>query len=86
VKGNPSFSERDAMEFIVSEIADQAIRAGTPLSEIERKMLFFSESAPNARELGDLAEAFDREYDQDERDGVRRRLCGRSLGAWRGTG
>jgi hypothetical protein len=54
------------MEFIVSEIADQAIRAGTPLSETERKMLFFSESAPNARELADLAEAFDREYDQDE--------------------
>ena len=39
------------MEFIVSEIAAEAIRAGQPLRETERLMLFFSETEVNAREL-----------------------------------
>jgi hypothetical protein len=54
------------MEFIVSHIADEATRAGIPLSETERKMLFFSESAPNAREFVDVLEAFDRKCDEHE--------------------
>lgn len=63
---NPSFSERDAMALIVSEIADEATRAGVPLTETERKMLSFSESAPNAREFVDVVEAFERECDEHQ--------------------
>jgi hypothetical protein len=35
---------REAKEFLISRIAEQAQRAGEPLSEIERKELYFSES------------------------------------------
>ena len=73
MKRRPSFSERDAIEFIVAEISDEASRAGRPLSETERKMLFFCESAPNAREFIDVAAAFHRECDEDEYE---RRIAG----------
>jgi hypothetical protein len=36
---------RDAMEFLVSRIVTEAQREGVPLSETERKMLYFSETA-----------------------------------------
>jgi hypothetical protein len=66
LKTSHFFSERDAMEFVVSEIADEANRAGKPLTPTEREMLSFRESGPNARELSDLVEAFDRDCNPDE--------------------
>ena len=51
------------MEFIVSEIEAEAIRAGRPLREPERRMLFFSETGSGAREV---AETFEAEGRQDE--------------------
>ena len=41
---------REAKEFLISRIAEQAQRDGEPLSEIERKELYFSESGWTVRE------------------------------------
>ena len=57
-------SSREAKEFLVSEIVAEAQRENVSLSEIERKMLYFSEAAwtlPDAMEVNDQ---FDRDYDQ----------------------
>lgn len=57
-------SSREAKEFLVSEIVAEAQRENVSLSEIERKMLYFSETAwtlPDAMEVNDQ---FDRDYDQ----------------------
>jgi hypothetical protein len=43
MSGRNFHSVQEAKEFIAASIADQAQRDGTPLSEIERKMLLFSE-------------------------------------------
>src|SRR5271154_4830189 len=55
---------RDAKEFLASKIADQAEREGAPLSEIERKMLFFSEVGWTLPDMMLVSDEFDREYDQ----------------------
>ena len=61
-----SFSERDAMAFVTTELADEAVRAGEPLTETERRMLYFSESGPDAPEFADVVDAFGRECDDSE--------------------
>jgi hypothetical protein len=55
---------RDAKEFLVSKITTEAQREGVPLSEIERKMLYFSETAWTLPDIADVNEAFDRDYDE----------------------
>jgi hypothetical protein len=55
---------REAKEFLVGEIATQALKSGTPLSEVERKMLYFSETAWTLPDMTEVNEAFEREYDQ----------------------
>jgi hypothetical protein len=55
---------RDAKEFLVSRIVAEAQREGVPLSEIERKMLYFSETAWTLPDIAEVNDAFDREYDQ----------------------
>jgi hypothetical protein len=57
-------SARDAKEFIVSRITTEAQRQGVPLSEIERKMLYFSETEWTLPDMAEVNDAFDREYDQ----------------------
>lgn len=59
-------SARDAKEFLVSKIVEEAPREGVPLSEVERKMLYFSETDWTLPDMMEVNEAFDREYDQDE--------------------
>ena len=54
------------MEFLVSKIAEQARREGVPLSEVERKMLYFSETAWTLPDIVEVNETFDREYDPVE--------------------
>lgn len=58
-------SAREAKEFVISRIAEQALRDGEPLSEIERKELYFSESGWTLPEIMSVNEAFERDYDQD---------------------
>src|ERR1700680_1806378 len=59
-------SARDAKEFLVSNIAEEAQREGVPLSEVERKMLYFSETDWTLPDIASVSEAFDREYNHEE--------------------
>ena len=59
-------SDREALDFVVSRIADEAQRDGTPLSEIERKMLCFSETAWTLPDIVDVSDEFDKKYNQDD--------------------
>jgi hypothetical protein len=57
---------RDAKEFLIGRILTEAQLEGVPLSDIERKMLYFSETGwtlPDITEAGDI---FDRDYDQSQ--------------------
>lgn len=57
---------RDAKEFLVSRIITESQREGVPLSEVERKMLYFSETGWTLPDIAEVNEVFDREYDQSE--------------------
>ena len=56
-------SIREAKDFIISRIVEEAQREGVPLSELERKMLYFSEGEMSQAEA-DLCAEFDRDVDQ----------------------
>jgi hypothetical protein len=55
---------RDAKEFLVSRIITEAQREGISLSDVERKMLYFSETAWTLPDIVEVNDAFDRDYDQ----------------------
>lgn len=57
---------REAKEFLVSQIVQEAQREAVPLSEVERKMLYFSETAWTLPGIMDVSDEFDRTYDQGE--------------------
>jgi len=57
---------RDAKEFLVSRIVTESQREGVPLSDVERKMLYFSERAWTLPDIAEVSDTFDREYDQAE--------------------
>src|SRR5579864_4687817 len=57
---------REAKEFLVSKIADEAQREGAPLSEVERKMLYFTENYWTLPDMMEVNEAFGRDYDAAE--------------------
>ena len=59
-------SGREAKEFLISEIVAEAQRENTSLSEVERKMLYFTESGWTLPDIMKVSEDFDHEYDQDE--------------------
>ncbi|SRR6266567_863523 len=59
-------SGREAKEFLISRIIVEAQRENVPLSEIERKMLYFTESGWTLPDMTAVYEEFDREYDQNE--------------------
>jgi hypothetical protein len=54
---------REAKEFLVSRIVTEAQREGVSLSEIERKMMYFSETGCSLPDIMDVSDAFDRDYD-----------------------
>jgi hypothetical protein len=56
---------KDAKEFLASQIAEEAQREGVSLSEIERKMLFFTESGWTLPDIADVYDEFERDYDQN---------------------
>ena len=58
-------SGHDAKEFLISKIMADAQRQNIPLSEIERKMLYFTESGQTLPDITQVYQEFDREYDQD---------------------
>jgi hypothetical protein len=57
-------SAQEAKDFMVSNIVAEAQRENVPLSEIERKMLCFSETAWTLPDIMQVSDEFDREYDQ----------------------
>jgi hypothetical protein len=59
-------SGREAKEFLISVLVAQAQRDNVPLSEVERKMLYFTESGWTLPDIMKVSEDFDREYDQDK--------------------
>lgn len=61
-----SHSAREAREFLVSKIVEEARREGVTLSDVERKMLYFSETDWTLPEIGTASEEFDLAGDQDD--------------------
>lgn len=59
-------SSREAKEFLITRIFEEARRTGTPLSELERQMLWFTETEPTPIDVYAVNEAFVREYDTAE--------------------
>ena len=59
-------SGREAKEFLISRIVEEAQQENLPLSEVERKMLYFSETAWTIPDIMTVNEDFDRQYDQEE--------------------
>ena len=57
-------TERDAKEFLVEVLVREAATQGSPLADIERKMLYFSETGWTPDDVAEVADTFDREYDQ----------------------
>jgi hypothetical protein len=59
-------SAHEAKEFLIDLIVQEAQQESVPLSETERKMLYFSETASTLPDIWRVNEDFDRDYDQDE--------------------
>src|SRR6202050_5956977 len=53
-------------EFLISQILEEAEREDVPLSEIERKMLQFTEMQESLPDIYDVNDQFEREYDTGE--------------------
>jgi hypothetical protein len=67
-------SVRDAKEFLVGQIIEEARVEGVKLSELERRMLYFSEADQNSSDLAELSDAFNREHNDQEYEEKIRRL------------
>jgi len=55
---------REAKEFLIAKIVEEASLEGVSLSEIERKMLYFTETAWTLPDIMQVNDEFDRDYDQ----------------------
>ena len=64
---NPEFkTERDAKEYLIARISAEAQQQEIELSEVERKMLYFSETGWTLPNILDVNAEFERDYDNDE--------------------
>jgi hypothetical protein len=59
-------TEREAKEYLAGRIVEEARREGTPLTKVERKMLYFTESGWTLPDMMAVNEEFERDYDDDE--------------------
>jgi hypothetical protein len=57
---------KQAKDYLAGRIADEAAREGIPLSETERKILYFSETDWTLPDMAQVSAEFDQNYDQDE--------------------
>ena len=63
--GTDSFSTiRAAKEYLAGKIAEQAEREGSPLTEVERKMLYFSETDWTLPDMLKVSEEFEGDVEQ----------------------
>jgi hypothetical protein len=59
-------SSMEAKEFLVSRITEEAKKRHVRLSELERKMLYFSEGYPTLPDIMEVNEQFEAEYDSEK--------------------
>jgi hypothetical protein len=64
----------EAKEFLVSRIVEEARREQVSLSELETKMLYFSEHYPTLPDMAEINEKFDAKYDSEKYEKKIRRL------------
>jgi len=57
---------REAKDFLVAQTAEQAALEGVPLSELEKRMMYFTESAGAVEDPSKLNEEFEAQYDSEE--------------------
>lgn len=57
---------REAKEYLVGVITKEAQHDGTALTEVEEKMLYFTETGWTLPDMKEISSEFDRDYDQDE--------------------
>src|SRR5882762_4208772 len=57
---------REAKDFLVSQTAEQASLEGVPLADLEKRMMYFTESGYVPEDPIKLNEEFEAEYDSDE--------------------
>lgn len=57
---------REAKEYLAGKIAEEAEREGAPLTDVEQKMLYFTESGWTLPDMMTVSAEFDRDSDQDE--------------------
>lgn len=62
----PVRTTRDAKEYLIGRISAQADEDGVPLSDIERKMLYFSETDWTLPNMTVVSEDFSRNYNEKE--------------------
>jgi hypothetical protein len=55
-----------AKEFLISQVMEEAQRENVPLSEVERKMLYFTETEETLPDIYEVNAQFDAEYDGAE--------------------
>jgi len=55
---------REAKDYLAGRIAVEAEREGTPLSDVERKMLYFSETGWTLPDILEVNAEFERDYDE----------------------
>jgi hypothetical protein len=55
-----------AKQFLISKVIDEAAFEHMSLSEVERKMLYFTEQHPTTPDILDVAAKFESECDSDE--------------------
>lgn len=54
---------QQAKEYLISQIVEEAQRENMPLSEVERKMLYFTETEETLPDMSDVNDQFERECD-----------------------
>jgi len=59
-------SDKQALDYVAREIATEATRQGIPLSEVERKMLYFSETDWTLPDIQEVCAEFERDYNEGE--------------------
>jgi len=57
---------REAKGFLVAQTAEQAALEGVPLSELEKRMMYFTESPDAVEDPVKLNEEFEAQYDSEE--------------------
>ena len=54
---------QQAKEILISQVVEQAQMDNVPLSDVERKMLYFTETEETPPDMPDVNDEFEREYD-----------------------